>query len=461
MCESRINAPPLPLWVNWGKGMTLTKPMPAHLCQPSIRAPCTAYGPSVRRKRRFRPSVYLRSLHEETTAWTTVLYRTCVGSVSLGAGRKCVRHGASRMRPSRDFTGASVNEEASTMAASTLSVAELKSRLQAVGITDLNDVTKEELVALADSLDASSSEKAQPEPDLQGVQSEDPDAELQYTIALSAVTCCIPAISLFFSSDEWRLAVTAFFERYCAAETHDVYLAFRKLIDKLIGEQLLQLQHAPDVRTLAMFCERVGTSDELDGWVEADVAEQAKLMLLCDDEERFAELMREYASMTSNEAGGDTLADLEDAFGFSALFPGPPPLQSSAAHASAAPLMHASKGSAELADGASLLLTPAGGFGFASFTQVQHGEYAEREERSAPLKPEAGRPEVSVAARRTSSKVLDQEEESNASMVASAQPLERVTFVTALAQARSIVPRRAAPVLDSGAGVRAKLPGMP
>ena len=99
------------------------------------------------------------------------------------------------------------------MAASTLSVAELKSRLQAVGITDLNDVTKEELVALADSLDASSSEKAQPEPDLQGVQSEDPDAELQYTIALSAVTCCIPAVSLFFSSDEWRLAVTAFFER--------------------------------------------------------------------------------------------------------------------------------------------------------------------------------------------------------------------------------------------------------
>jgi hypothetical protein len=332
---------------------------------------------------------------------------------------------------------------ATRMAAAKLSVAELKARLQAVGITDLNDVGKAELVELVESLDASSSEKAQTELDLHGVQSEVPDAELQYTIALSAVTCCIPAISLFFTSDEWRLAVTAFFERYCAAETHAVYMAFRKLVDKLISEQLLQLEHVPDMATLAMFCERVGASDDLDGWVEADVAEQAKLMLLCDDEARFAELMREYASMTSAvEADGDMLADLEDAFGFSALFQGPPPLPSSAA---------------ELADGASLLLTPAGGFGFASFTQVQHGEYAEREERSAPLKPEASRPEASVAVRRTSSKVVDQKEEE--SMVASAQPLELVTFVSALAQVRSIVPRRAAPVLESG--VRAKLPGIP
>ena len=153
------------------------------------------------------------------------------------------------------------------MAAAKLSVAELKARLQAVGITDLNDVGKAELVELVESLDASSSEKAQTELDLHGVQSEVPDAELQYTIALSAVTCCIPAISLFFTSDEWRLAVTAFFERYCAAETHAVYMAFRKLVDKLISEQLLQLEHVPDMATLAMFCERVGASDDLDGWV--------------------------------------------------------------------------------------------------------------------------------------------------------------------------------------------------
>ena len=65
-----------------------------------------------------------------------------------------------------------------------------------------------------------------------------------------------------------------------------MYRAFRRLIERLIDEQLVPVENAPDLATLALFCELVGTTDLLDDWLDDEVKEQAKLMLLCNDEVR-------------------------------------------------------------------------------------------------------------------------------------------------------------------------------
>jgi len=110
--------------------------------------------------------------------------------------------------------------------------------------------------------------------------------------------CCLRRIRAFFHSDTWRIATVSFFERFCSSYTaagihHDVvhppravYRAFRRLIERLIDEQLVPVENAPDLATLALFCELVGTTDLLDDWLDDEVKEQAKLMLLCNDEVR-------------------------------------------------------------------------------------------------------------------------------------------------------------------------------
>ena len=172
------------------------------------------------------------------------------------------------------------------------------------------------------------------------------DSELSFALELSEVTCRIPSIRHFFLSDAWRFATVSFIE--CFALRYDssggnhnparVYLAFKRLIERLVREQLLPLDGAPDLSQLALFCELVGSSDVLDGWLDSEqdheVVEAAKLMLLVQDESSFAELMREYAGVANagdastprsraDEAGASIsvfVADADDTFGFAALF---------------------------------------------------------------------------------------------------------------------------------------------
>lgn len=331
------------------------------------------------------------------------------------------------------------------------SVRELKARLRSAGISDADIAgmtEKSELIELVRSLEASS--MVQHGAAGSAAESADNEGhELQFTLALSAVTCCIPAISCFYRSEDWKMATVAFFERYCSAfvdsgvgsgrSAEEVYIAYRRLIDKLMRQHLLLLEHAPDLATLALFCELVGASDVLDDdWVEADVAEQAKLMLLCDDEARFAELMREYATLASDEPE-DTLADLEDTYGFALLFPQPlsPPESAAVAEAPSAAATVAEKagpaaaraGSAGLdGGGVECVLMPSASF--ASFTQVQQeglADDSEREVVSSPVKSRPERAEAGAVGRGRASSFVEQVQD---------EPDE---FRRALAQARSII----------------------
>ena len=160
---------------------------------------------------------------------------------------------------------------------------------------------------------------------------DDPGAvdEFDFAVLLSEITWRIPKFQQFFSSDDWRFGTVAFFERYCSAfgdgapqgqrAAIDIYNAFRKLAERII------LEHLParsDLANLALFCELIENTHVLEGWVDAEVVEQAKLMLLVENEPGFAALMREYASMTTgaSDDADDLLDDVEDMFDFETLF---------------------------------------------------------------------------------------------------------------------------------------------
>ena len=222
------------------------------------------------------------------------------------------------------------------------------SELRRTTIVELNDEARSTTVVAAglnhdDCLEKKQDlqQRASEALDMIGVDDQDVDVEdesVRFAVTLSTVTCAIPSISCFLHSDEWHLATVGFFERFCRAfadgtprTCQEVYRAFRLLIEQLIQENLMQLADAPDLGTLALFCELIGSSDLLDGWVDPNIAEQAKLMLLVQDEASFANLMRDYMSITEHDVHPeDDLLDAvtSDVFGFAKLFPqGTLPLQ--------------------------------------------------------------------------------------------------------------------------------------